>query len=166
MNNSKLGRVARNSLSESQRLEFSNRICQTVNALVRDCNVVMCYNAIDSEVDVVGITAKTKVFPSVEDGNIVPKIEGKSSKIGLYNIIEPDTERYDGKIDAVIVPMCAFDRQKMRSGFGKGYYDRFLKNLDCKKIGVAFSCQEQQNIPQKSTDVKMDIIVTEKEIIN
>jgi 5-formyltetrahydrofolate cyclo-ligase len=33
------------------------------------------------------------------------------------------------------------------------------------KIGVAFSCQEMDLIPADENDVRMDIIVTEKDVI-
>ena len=44
------------------------------------------------------------------------------------------------KIDLVIVPLLAFDQMGHRVGYGKGFYDRFLKECrpDCKKIGLSF----------------------------
>src|SRR5215212_5443142 len=49
-----------------------------------------------------------------------------------YNIPEPlDTERADPfSIDLVIIPMLAFDENGNRVGYGKGFYDRYLK--DCR----------------------------------
>jgi hypothetical protein len=86
-----------------------------------------------------------------------------------YNVqggtYEPIGEEYTDKIDVFIVPMCAFDKKLMRAGFGKGYYDKFLADKKGLKIGVAFSCQEVEQIFKKSTDVCMDMIITEKEII-
>lgn len=43
------------------------------------------------------------------------------------------------KIDMVLVPLLAFDEKGHRVGYGKGYYDRFLKQVrrDCKKIGLS-----------------------------
>lgn len=45
-----------------------------------------------------------------------------------------------GKIDLVIVPLLAFDSKGNRVGYGKGFYDQFLKECrsDCKKIGLSF----------------------------
>ncbi|MBS1559438.1 MAG: 5-formyltetrahydrofolate cyclo-ligase [Bacteroidetes bacterium] len=44
------------------------------------------------------------------------------------------------KIDWVIVPLLAFDKRGHRVGYGKGFYDRFLKECrpDCQKIGLSF----------------------------
>ncbi len=44
------------------------------------------------------------------------------------------------EIDMVLVPLLVIDRRGHRVGYGKGYYDRFLKtcNKDCKTIGLSF----------------------------
>ncbi len=42
-------------------------------------------------------------------------------------------------IDMVIVPLLAFDTKGYRVGYGKGYYDRFLKNCRTDVIKVGFS---------------------------
>ena len=44
------------------------------------------------------------------------------------------------EIDMVLVPLLVIDRRGHRVGYGKGYYDRFLKtcNRDCKTIGLSF----------------------------
>ncbi len=44
------------------------------------------------------------------------------------------------KIDLVIVPLLIFDRSGDRIGYGKGFYDKFLKECPstCKKIGLSF----------------------------
>ncbi|MBY0434767.1 MAG: 5-formyltetrahydrofolate cyclo-ligase [Cyclobacteriaceae bacterium] len=44
------------------------------------------------------------------------------------------------EIDMVIVPLLAFDKTGHRVGYGKGFYDRFLKTCrpDCQKIGLSF----------------------------
>jgi 5-formyltetrahydrofolate cyclo-ligase len=66
-------------------------------------------------------------------------------------------------IDTIILPMLGFDRQGGRIGYGAGYYDRFLsKNLNLRKIGIAFSCQEVDNLPVDENDIPMDSIVTEE----
>lgn len=44
------------------------------------------------------------------------------------------------EIDAVLVPLLAFDKAGQRIGYGRGYYDRFLSACrpDTKKIGISF----------------------------
>lgn len=161
------GRTLRKNLDKKIHNEYSKEICSKLSRYIKDKKVIMLYNAIDGEVDVSFLrseTDKTFLFPRVEGNNIVA-VYGNEFICGSFKIQEPTGEPFKGNIDAVIVPMCAFDRKLNRLGFGKGFYDRFLKNNNCLKIGVAFSCQETEDIIVKDTDVKMDIIITEKEII-
>lgn len=43
------------------------------------------------------------------------------------------------KIDMVLVPMLIFDKQGNRIGYGKGFYDKFLRTCrkDCKRVGIS-----------------------------
>ena len=60
--------------------------------------------------------------------------------------------------------MC-FDKNKNRLGFGKGYYDKYLENTKIKRIGICFTEQLVDEIPITENDIKMDLIITDKEII-
>lgn len=163
----KKGRMLRRNIEKDIHSQYSQKICQKIQEFITDKKVVMLYNAIDGEVDVskiINMKDKIFLFPRVEGENIVPVL-GKNFKIGAYGINEPIGDKYSDKIDAVIVPMCAYDKNLNRIGSGKGYYDRFLANQNCLKIGVAFSCQFSENIIVKENDVPMDIIITEKEIL-
>ena len=72
--------------------------------------------------------------------------------------------------DIIIVPMLAFDKDKFRLGYGKGYYDRYLNKYikqykkDIMTVGVAFSFQKHNKLPKNKNDVKLDFILTEKGI--
>ena len=87
---------------------------------------------------------------------------------GFRGIFEPiSAEASDVIPSLIIVPMVAFDKNVTRLGYGGGFYDRTLplykgKSLLC---GVAFSCQYHEDIPCDETDIRMDAIITEKEII-
>ncbi|HJJ51166.1 MAG TPA: 5-formyltetrahydrofolate cyclo-ligase, partial [Methanocorpusculum sp.] len=70
-------------------------------------------------------------------------------------------------IDVVLVPMVGFDRVGHRLGYGAGYYDRFFeKNPNIPRIGMAYACQEMECIPSEWFDARMDLIVTEDEVID
>ncbi len=88
---------------------------------------------------------------------------------GRFNIQEPIPETRQSvdlqQIDLVIVPGVAFDRKKGRLGYGKGYYDRFLSQIDAFFLGLAFHFQIVPFIPQMSHDIPMDGILTEKGFI-
>ncbi len=71
------------------------------------------------------------------------------------------------KIDLLIVPGLAFDRNRNRLGRGGGYYDRFLarEGLRARKIGLAFEAQIVETVPVGPNDLPVDLLVTNKEII-
>ena len=71
----------------------------------------------------------------------------------------------ENEIDLIIVPGVAFDRQRNRLGRGKGFYDRLLSTLNVPKIGISYDFQLKDQIPVEPFDRKMDLIITEKEII-
>lgn len=163
----KNARILRKNIDKESHWIFSKEICQKVQQFITDKKVIMLYNAIDGEVQVSSLALlknKRFIYPRVEDNELVA-VESSDFCIGTYGILEPVGKEYTGKIDAIIVPMCAFDRNLNRLGFGKGFYDRFLKDKNCLKIGVAFSCQQTDSIQTKETDIRMDIIITEKEVL-
>ncbi len=81
-----------------------------------------------------------------------------------YNIPEPvdGLEVPTNKIDVVFVPLLAFDKTGHRAGYGKGFYDKFLK--ECKpetiKIGLSFFEAEEIIEDVFENDVKLDYCVT------
>ena len=102
----------------------------------------------------------------------LPKVDGELLRIvtydktclksGAYNIMEPDVDSYFPveKIELIIVPGVAFDKQKNRLGRGKGYYDRLLSNTNALKIGICYDFQLVEEIPTNPHDIKMDMIIT------
>ncbi len=72
------------------------------------------------------------------------------------------------KIDLVIVPGIAFDKKGNRVGYGSGFYDRFLRKLksDVSFIALAYDLQMVPRINPNKTDVRLEKIITEKEIID
>lgn len=88
-------------------------------------------------------------------------------RFGLEEPIEREPSSLDA-LDAVIVPIAAFDRRGTRLGYGKGFYDVFLRELprSVERIGLAFSAQQVDHIPALPHDEPLDRIVTEHEIIH
>lgn len=71
--------------------------------------------------------------------------------------------------EILIVPLTAYDLQGGRLGYGGGFYDRTLEMLRAKRatlaIGFAFSAQQADALPLESTDQPLDMIVTERGVI-
>ena len=89
-------------------------------------------------------------------------------KKNQWNIPEPvdgiaiDTQ----KLDVVFVPLLAFDLNGNRVGYGKGFYDRFLKSCrkDTLKIGLSFFEAETTSIDADNDDIALDFCVTPQQI--
>ena len=66
------------------------------------------------------------------------------------------------KIDLVIVPLLAFDKSGNRVGYGKGFYDRFLKEcrVDCKKVGLSFFEPIEQIDDTNGFDINLTHCIT------
>ena len=88
-------------------------------------------------------------------------------KPGKYGIPEPDgaaTARCDDWL--VIAPGLAFDRSGNRLGYGGGYYDRFLAGFGGVKIGLAYNCQLEDELPAQPHDVPLSALITPEGIID
>jgi 5-formyltetrahydrofolate cyclo-ligase len=68
--------------------------------------------------------------------------------------------------DVLVIPCVGFSRQRVRLGYGGGYYDRTLAAMRPAPltIGIAFACQECM-LTQAPHDAAMDYIVTELDLI-
>jgi 5-formyltetrahydrofolate cyclo-ligase len=81
-----------------------------------------------------------------------------------YGILEPlDTDTADPpQLDLVIIPLLAFDEKGYRVGYGKGYYDRFLKHCreGCLKIGLSYFEALDAIDDAAEFDVPLDLCIT------
>lgn len=111
----------------------------------------------------------------------VPVIQGNSKPL-KFSRWEPGCDLKKGPFDVqipihsdyfipevLIIPLVGFDKKGGRLGYGGGFYDRTLESLRSQKatlaIGFAYSEQEFENLPLEPTDQKLDVIVTERHII-
>ena len=81
-----------------------------------------------------------------------------------HGILEPvDTDTADPQqLDLILIPLLAFDEQGYRVGYGKGYYDRFLKHCreDCLKIGLSYFEAIEAVEDAAEFDVPLDLCIT------
>ena len=68
--------------------------------------------------------------------------------------------------DLLLIPLVGFDSQAYRLGYGGGYFDRFLGELQVKPItiGVSYDLMRVDSIQPQPHDVPMDFIVTDSAI--
>ena len=85
-----------------------------------------------------------------------------------YGIDEPidGIDMFSTEIDMVIVPLLCFDKKGFRVGYGKGYYDRFLKSCrkDCIKIGFSYFEPIDKIEDVDKFDVKLNYCITPNNI--
>ncbi len=142
--------------------------------VVKNARSISIYNSLDKEVNTKAIIermldSKRVYLPRVIEDNIEVVEVNKFSQyqVGAFGILEPSGQSdTSSHIDVVIVPLVACDKLRNRVGKGKGYYDRFFaSHKDCYKIGLAFDFQVMNDVIEvESYDVKMDCIITNKEI--
>lgn len=160
--------------------EKSNQIFDKVitTAEYKDAKVIAIYKNISSEVDTTDLikysiaVGKIVVLPKAKESVLeFYKLESvnetfEKSKLGIEEPLGKIENFIDNKnIDLVIVPGICFDLEKNRLGFGKGYYDRLLKEKEFKSIGICFDEQIMERVPTNDNDMKVNMIITDKRYI-
>lgn len=167
------------------RRRLSSIICSRIltSEVYGRADMVVSYSPIRSEVDVREITlhalahktvAVPRIGPDGMDFHIIQSISELSS--GTFGVSEPSADNPILKLNKdltsrvlVLFPGCAFSVAGYRTGYGKGYYDRYFypiadrKNII--KAGVLFGLQLCDDIPTDETDVRLDMLFTEEETL-
>jgi len=96
----------------------------------------------------------------------------QQGRFGLWEPPEdqrtPEQQVPPGQVDLFLVPGLAFDRRGNRLGYGKGYYDRLLrqKKPQSLAIALAFEVQMFPHVPAVTAhDIPVDYIITEQQLI-
>ncbi len=141
---------------------------------------IHCYvSSLDNEVETPGL-----ILSMIDFGKTVAVpvcVEGSRKLISIairsldelrpthHGLMEPECNSIhavpSNVLDLVIAPLVAFDRNGNRLGMGGGYYDSFLAECTCPKVGLAYAFQELEQVPVEPHDMKLDIILTEREVI-
>ncbi|MFW9601583.1 MAG: 5-formyltetrahydrofolate cyclo-ligase [Prevotella sp.] len=142
------------------------------NDKIKEANTILMYYSMPDEVnthqvvDTLVALGKKVLLPVVINGEELEIREYKDKndlKEGIaYHIMEPVGEKYNDykNIDVAVVPGMSFDDNGNRLGRGKGYYDRFLKQIpQAYKIGICFNFQKVKAVPTEETDIKMDEVI-------
>jgi 5-formyltetrahydrofolate cyclo-ligase len=140
----------REKLGKEETLKKSLELCRifTDSPEFKNANSVCCYLSFNLEIDTFSIIEecfRTKKILSV------PVVSGKEMfackitslgnlKKNKYGILEPvNIDKIDkNDVDIVIVPALGYTENKYRVGYGKGFYDKFLKDYKGLTAGLVF----------------------------
>lgn len=161
----------------AQSEEANNAASQSIASKIellpefQQAKTVLAYWSMAGEVfthDFVKKWAKSKhmLLPVVEGDVMVIKEFSPERPLvsgSLKGLLEPEGQPFADihRIDFVVVPGIAFDKENNRLGRGKAYYDRFLKHVNACKVGICFDFQVFDKVPADSFDIKMDRVITE-----
>jgi len=147
----------------------------------RDASSIVLYASTGKEVSTDLIVAdalasgRAVFYPRVDTATgtmTARRVRDRSELVrGSYGMLEPpaSSEPLDSKSLAnilVCVPGVAFGREGQRLGRGGGHYDRFIGQLggEAITVGLAYSFQLLDRIPETGLDRRLNFIVTESAI--
>jgi 5-formyltetrahydrofolate cyclo-ligase len=174
-------KLARASMSVNDRDAASMQICETLarQSCFQRASSIAIYLATPDEVSCWPLIErawrmKKRIFAPIVKKNAKLQFcelrPNSTLRRNRYNIQEPaEGERIiSQRLDMVVTPLLAFDRNRNRLGMGGGYYDRtfsFLKTRNSftkpKLVGIAFNCQRSEEIPASPWDIPLFQVVTE-----
>ena len=160
-------------------VDFQNNIINNVKPLIEktESEFIGTYISFRDELD----TKKLNQYLLERKLNLaLPVIDFKTKEINFF-IYQKDTELIENKFSIlepknkdelifpkiIFIPLLGYSKSGFRLGYGGGYYDKYLSKNgggDVKKIGVAFSFQEVEEIPVEDHDERLDWILTEKHL--
>ena len=170
----------RDALDPAERALSSRLIVERLAALLADRIVrsVAVTSPIRSEADVMPLIATAAdsgldtALPSVDGGELVFRKWRPSEPLipGALGVLEPLRNAATITPDMIVLPLAAFDRAGNRLGYGRGHFDRALAALVAPGarplvVGAGFAVQEVSAIPIEPHDIALDLVVTEKGLI-
>ncbi|MCQ2606554.1 MAG: 5-formyltetrahydrofolate cyclo-ligase [Bacteroidales bacterium] len=151
--------------------KYSVRVCNAIENTEKfqNSNIILWFWSLPDEVNTHDIIQKWAQKKTI----LLPKVVGEklelyqftdidSMVIGEFGISEPTGKVFTDykKIDLCIIPGLAFDKEGGRMGRGKGFYDRFLPQTNCHKMGICFPWQIVSKIDCAPWDIRMDEVVS------
>ena len=171
-------KLMRASLSYEDRLYYSRCISETLFNTdgYKNSSTILAYISYGTEVNTAFIIDralqdnKKVAVPKVIDNQTILfyYISSRNELTeGAYGILEPADNNpvctVTSENTLMIMPGLAFDMNKYRLGYGKGYYDRFISRYKGYTVGVCYSEFMTDDIPVDEYDRCVDIVITEKQ---
>ena len=167
------------SLTKQEVDHLSQRVCKQLDKLsiwrLKHYHIFISiskYNELDTSSIINKLKSEKKIIivPKISNNELVHIAINDETEFGLneYGIKEPNDGNHFiiENLDIIFIPLLAFDIEGHRVGYGKGYYDRFLKltNNSTLKIGLSFFDPINKIQDIDDNDVKLDYCVTPKQV--
>ena len=167
------------SLTKQEVDDLSQRVCKQLDKLniwkLKHYHIFISiskYNELDTSSIINKLKSKQKIIivPKISNNELVHVAINDETEYSLneYGIKEPNDGNHFiiENLDIIFIPLLAFDIEGHRVGYGKGYYDRFLKltNNSTLKIGLSFFDPINKILDIDDNDVKLDYCVTPKQV--
>jgi len=142
--------------------------------IISEAKSIGCYYSIGSEVQTVDLITrlldekKSVSLPVISNSAMSFRIIEDILKLekNEFDIPEPkDNAIIQEKHDVILIPCVGLDNEGNRIGYGQGFYDKYLEGDNAIKIALSYSKQIVKSIPVSDNDIKMDWIITEKDVI-
>ncbi len=159
---------------------YDSDICRRIASLpcFLEAESILLYSSVNREIDLSPLAkiafdmGKRVAYPLCNKADLTMTFRYVSSLselvCGSYSIPEPpkDAPCFLHDTRAIcLVPALAFDELGFRLGYGKGYYDRFLKSFNGVSVGAVYSELLCEILPRGYYDVAVDTVITERRII-
>lgn len=151
------------------RREFANGcISDNFLAAYGEYESFLVYNSFGDEADTKALIkallslGRQVYLPRIEGENIVAVPYGKTRR-GAFGIDEPEGQAYFGNIDVTVIPLLAVNERGFRAGYGKGFYDRYLKDRLTQRVGLGYFFQID-DFKEDERDERLNSFVCERGI--
>jgi 5-formyltetrahydrofolate cyclo-ligase len=173
----------RQAMPEAERAAASAVATSFIEPLLRNNETVSLFWPMGAEIDPRSLIGRVRA----KGGRIAMPVIGSVAGVGkrmFFRLFDDESDLEDGVFgtrhpnahketvspDLVVAPLAAFDRAGNRIGYGAGYYDRAIADLQDRGhphrlVGIAFACQEVTAVPVEAHDRPLQFIATERELI-
>lgn len=138
-----------------------------VSTVFKNAENVMIFYPLKNEINLLPLLEyKDKNFylPRIDNDDLLacPYKEYDKLSESSFKTKEPLTPPVDKIIlDLIFVPALLADKENYRLGYGKGFYDRFLKYTKAIKIIPIPKALVVNKLPIETHDRKVDLVITE-----
>ncbi len=164
-----IGRTARKEIAAEDRALLDSELFKQAIDLLPSCHTIGCYVSLKEEAGTaliidwclkhrIAAALPVVIGDELQFRELQRKEDLVKDRFGIYvpsngRLVLPE------EMDLIFVPLTSFDDKGNRTGFGRGYYDRYLSRCRM-KIGLAYACQKVDQIETDADDIRLDMIMT------